>query len=82
MERTGPREYLGGLSTLAGRSFSSAQESTEAILRLIADQLGMRSAFLTHITIDEERNEIIASYNAPGGCDILPGLVLPLSGTF
>ncbi len=52
------------------------------MLRLVAEQLGMRSAFLTHITPDEDRNEVIAAYNAPGGCEIPTGAVFPLSGTF
>ncbi len=42
----------------------------------------MRSAFLTRITPRENRNEIVASHDAPGGCGIPVGAVLPLSGTF
>ncbi len=82
MEHSRSRGYLGGLSVLAARSFSSSQETREAMLRLVAEQLGMRSAFLTHITPDEDRNEVIAAYNAPGGCEIPTGAVFPLSGTF
>ena len=81
-EPGGATGYLGGLSELAGRSFPSPEEATGAILRLLSDQLGMRSAFLTRITPAEDRNEVIASYNAPDGCDIPAGAVLPLSGTF
>ena len=82
MEHVGSPAYLGGLSELAGRSFDSAQEAREALLRLISEQLGMRSAFLTRITSGENRNEVVASHNAPGGCGIPIGAVLPLSGTF
>ena len=82
VEHGGSPAYLGGLSELAGRSFGSAEEAGEAILRLISEQLGMRSAFLTRITLKENRNEVVASHNAPGGCGIPVGAVLPLSGTF
>lgn len=82
MEHLDSPAYLGGLSELAGRSFGSAEEAREALLRLISEQLGMRSAFLTRITPRENRNEIVASHDAPGGCGIPVGAVLPLSGTF
>ncbi len=74
--------YLGGLSELAGRSFGSAEEAAQALLRLLSEQLGMRSAFLTRISAEGNRNEIVASHNEPDGCGIPAGAVLPLSGTF
>lgn len=82
MEPTDESAYLGGLSELAGRSFGSSKEATEALLWLIVEQTGMRSAFLTRITPEENRNEILASYNAPDGCGIPAGAMLPLSGTY
>lgn len=82
MEHTRSPAYLAGLSNLAGRSFGSEAEAREALLRLLSEQLGMRSAFLTRITPEENRNEVVASHNAPGGCGIPAGAVLPLSGTF
>ncbi len=82
MEHTVSPAYLGGLSELAGRSFNSVEEEREALLQLLAEQLGMRSTFLTRITPEENRNEVVASHNAPDGCGILLGAVLPLSGTF
>ena len=82
MEHTAASTYLGGLSELAGRSFDSTDEAIRALLRLVSEQLGMRSTFLTHITPAEDRNEVVASHNAPDGCDIPTGVVLPLSGTF
>ena len=81
-ERAGLPAYLGILSELAGRSFGSMEEATDSILRLLSEQLGMRSSFLTRITPEGDRNEIIASHNEPGGCGISAGAVLPLSGTF
>ena len=82
MEHTVSPAYLGGLSELAGRSFNSVEEEREALLQLLAEQLGMRSTFLTRITPEENRNEVMASYNAPNGCGIPLGAVFPLSGTF
>ncbi|MDP9480550.1 MAG: hypothetical protein M3R38_33635 [Actinomycetota bacterium] len=82
VEHVGSTAYLGGLSELAGRSFDSAEEAREAILRLLSEQLGMRSAFLTRITPEENRNEVVAAHSAPDGCGIPVGAVLPLSGTF
>jgi hypothetical protein len=74
--------YLSGLSEFAGRSFGSVEEARQALLQLLSEQLGMRSAFLTHITSDENHNKVVAAYNAPDGCGISAGAVLPLSGTF
>ena len=82
MEHVGSPAYLGGLSELAGRSFDSLEEAKEALLQMLSEQLGMRSAFLTRITPEENRNEVVSSHNAPDGCGISTGAVLPLSGTF
>ena len=82
VEHVGSPAYLGGLSELAGRSFDSVEAVVEALLELLSEQLGMRSAFLTRITPEENRNEVVSSHNAPDGCGIPVGAVLPLSGTF
>ncbi len=82
MDQESLTAYLGGLFELAGRSFDSIEEATDALLRLLSERLGMRSAFLTHITPEGNRNEVVASHNAPDGCGIPTGAVLPLSGTF
>ena len=82
MEHVGSPAYLGDLSELAGRSFDSVEEAREALLQLLSEQLGMRSAFLTRITPEENRNEVMVAYNASDGCGIPGGAVLPLSGTF
>ncbi len=65
--------YLSGLSKLAGRSFDSVEEAAQALLQLISERLGMRSAFLTRITPETNRNEVLAPHNAPDGCGIPPG---------
>ena len=78
----GASGYLGGISRLSGRSFASTEEATQAVLRLITEQIGMRSAFLTRIAPERNRNEISAAHNEPGGCHIPAGAVLPLSDTY
>ena len=74
--------YLDSLSQLSARSFASTDALVEAILSLIANQLGLRTSFLTHITSTDNRNHVIAAYNHPGGCDIAPDTELPLEDTF
>ncbi len=82
MGNAAPPGYLGCLSALAGSSFASSREATDAVLRLLSDQLGMRSGFLTRITPQQNGNEVLAAYNAPGGCDVPAGALLPLSETY
>ena len=77
-----PLPYLGSLSHLAARSFSSTDALVDAVLSLIAVQLGLRTSFLTHITLAEKRNHVIAVYNQPGGCDIVADTDIPLEDTF
>ncbi len=74
--------YLNSLSELAGRSFPSTAEALEAILRLVVEQLGLRTSYLMQITCEEGRSEVLAVYNTPGGCDIARGTVLELTDTF
>ena len=73
---------VGGLATLAAQAFASSADATEAILQLVARQVDMRSSFLSHIDMDTELNEIIAAFNAPGGCDITSGDVYSLPQSF
>ncbi len=74
--------YLDSLSELAGRSFASTQESIIAILRLIVEQLGLRSSFLTHISREKSQNEVMAAHNLTGGSGIQEGALLELPQTF
>ena len=74
--------HLGGLSALAARGFASSAEATDAILRLAADQLGMRSALLIRIARDTGQSDVLAAYNAPGGSGVPPGTVLALQDTY
>jgi hypothetical protein len=74
--------YLSGLSELAGRSFASTQEAVEAILRLVVDQLGLRSSFLTRISREERNNEVLVAYNLADGSDVQSGVLLELAQTF
>jgi signal transduction histidine kinase len=70
------------LAALAARSFPSTTEATQAILVTITAQLGLRTAFLTHIALADGRNHILAAHNEPGGSDIPAGADLPLDETF
>jgi len=49
VEQVGSPAYLDGLSEIAGRSFDSVKEAKEALLQLLSEQLGMRSAFPTRV---------------------------------
>lgn len=79
---TNTNTYLRGLSELAGRSFVSTQETLEAILQLIVDQLGLRSSFLTRISCEQCQSEVIVARNLAGGSDVQPGTLLELPGTY
>lgn len=69
---------LDGLSELAGQAFASTAEATMAVLRLVAEQLGVRSSFLSRIRREEGRFEVLTAHNAPGGCDMATGAILSL----
>ncbi len=79
---THEQDYLGGVSSLAARSFPSTAEATQVLLETIIEQTGLRTSFLTQITAHEQRNHVLAASNRPGGCDIRAGVVLPLQDTF
>jgi PAS domain S-box-containing protein len=64
--------YLYTLSRLAGRSFASTEEAIRATLRLITQNLGMRTSLLTRVVADEGRAEVIAVESEPGGCGAFP----------
>lgn len=74
--------YLGGLSALAVQSFASTQAAFEATLQLISQQLGLRTSYLTKITVEQQLSHVLAAYNAPGGCDVATGALLALPETF
>jgi signal transduction histidine kinase len=74
--------YLDSLSTLARRGFASNREATDAILQLLMEQLTMRSSFLTHVTGEVGRFEVIAAQNEASGCAIKVGTVVPVYQNF
>ena len=74
--------YHSTQSKLAARSFASTQEAVGAILNLVAERLSVRSSFLARIAAAEGRAEVLAAYNAPGGCDIRPGDILEVPELF
>lgn len=73
---------LDRLAALAGQSFASNQAARQATLRLIADQLGMRTSYLSRITPTAGCSEILAAYNTPGGCEVAAATSLTLPDTF
>ncbi len=79
---SGSVRLLDGLSALAARCFASTDEAIGAVVRAVADQTGARSSFLTRITRDAGRSEVLAAFNAPDGCDVKAGAVLALPQTF
>jgi hypothetical protein len=62
--------------------FASTEETIAAVLRLVARWIGTRSSFLNRIDREHGRAEVLAAYNAPGGCGVEPGAGLALSDTF
>ena len=73
---------LGGLSSLAGRSYRTSAEATEAILKLIAAQLGMRTTYLSRINRASDDLLVRSSFNAPDGCDVVAGSTFDLQDTY
>jgi hypothetical protein len=74
--------YLVTLSELSARSFASTSEALGAVLKLIVNQLRLRSSFVTHIDRKEGQNKVLLSYNAPGSSDIPTEALLELADTF
>lgn len=73
---------LDHLSALAGRSYATTAEAAEAILKLLANQLQMRTTYLSQIDRDAGRVLIQYAYNAVGGCGVVPGAAFPLEDTY
>ena len=65
-------------ASFAGRSFSSSREAIETTLRLVASQLGARTAYVARITREEGRFEVLAVHEEPGGLGVPEGLIAPL----
>lgn len=74
--------HLNSLSALSAKSFPSTEALIEAILTLNSEQLGLRTSFLTHITVGDNINRIVAVHNQPGGCDLDANIDVPLEDTF
>ncbi len=78
----GSNNFLAGLSALAIRDFTSIQGAVDDVLRLMVERLNMRSSFLAQVAVQNTRLEVLAAYNAPGGCDIRVGASVPLARDF
>ncbi len=70
---------LRALAKFSVQSFRSAHEATEAALALLAEQVGLRSAFLSRF--DGDQVSIVADYDR-GGCAIRAGSRFPLDDAF
>lgn len=70
---------LQALAQFTTRQFSSTDETIGAALQLLAEQIGMRSAFLSQF--DGDQLAIIADYDH-GGCGIRAGARFPLDDAF
>ena len=67
---------------LAAPGFASTEEAIGAVLRVVAQGVGARSSFLNRVDHQRGRAEVLAAYNAPGGCGVAPGAVLALPDTY
>jgi hypothetical protein len=73
---------LNHLSALAGRSYASTVEAVDAILKLLADQLGMRTTYLSRVDRDGGQVRIQFAHNLAGGCGVPPGSSHQLEDTY
>lgn len=69
------------LSALAAHSYASAEAAAAAAVRLVSNQLGMRTSYLARL-LPQGQLEIMAAYTAPGGCAIAAGQIDPAPTTF
>jgi hypothetical protein len=75
-------DALESLSDLAAQSFATTSDATDAILRAITDQLGMRTSWVSRIDRRIDESLVLAAHNEPGGCGVAAGARLPLPDTF
>lgn len=73
---------LDQLSGLAGRSFASTAEALDAVLRFVALETGMRSAFLARISRDTQEFEVLSAHIEPGGIAMGKDGASPLNHQF
>ena len=71
-----------GLSAEAVRGYSNSTEAMQAAVRLIGEQLGMRTGWLNGIDCGGGAARVLAAYNAPGGSGVEAGGTLPLPDLF
>ncbi len=74
--------YMESISNLAGSRYQSTGEMVEAVLRLLVGQLGMRSSHLAHVVPEDDRYEIVSSFNEAGGSEVPAGAQLELHKTY
>ncbi len=74
-----PTSPLRALAQFSTRQFTSSKDATEAALQLLAEQIGVRSAFLSRF--DVNHLAIIADYDRDG-CGIRAGTSFPITDAF
>ncbi|GAB4188705.1 MAG: hypothetical protein OHK0022_00730 [Roseiflexaceae bacterium] len=74
-----PSEMLATLAKLAGTRFASIQEALNTYLEVVGRMVGVRSAFVAHLT--NEVMEVLGAWD-DNGCGIPAGGVEPLEETF
>jgi hypothetical protein len=74
--------YIDLLSALSVRSFASTEEALDALLALLADQLGVRTSFASELSRDDGLFTVLAAHEEVGGIELAPGTVRPLPLTF
>jgi len=70
------------LADMAGSGFAIGDDAIGAILSLVADHLGMRTAYLMRLLPEPGRTWIANVYNGPGGCDLPAGGEVAVADTF
>ncbi|MDP9312191.1 MAG: GntR family transcriptional regulator [Chloroflexota bacterium] len=72
-------EPLRALARFTAQRFASAQDAADAALVLLAEQIGVRTAFMTRL--DAYQLQVVAAYDR-GGCGVDAGVAYPLDDAF
>ncbi len=74
-----PHAVVSGLMRFRYRTTSDA---TDAVLRAVAQLLGMRTTWISRIERSASEAFVVASLNEAGGCGVTAGAVLPAQDTY
>jgi hypothetical protein len=76
-----PDDLLGSVSNLAVTAFSTTSEVLDAVLSLAQDILSMGTVFVGMADREAGYYNIVAVREGVSGCDLPPGLQVPLEET-